>query len=299
MVEIVDTHQHLWDLARHAHSWCGGIPRLNRSFVEEDYRKAAAGVPDGFRIVQTVHVEAAPDEPDVERETDWLLSLARSPESHIAGLVAGCRPERPDFDRQLERLAALPEVKGLRRVLHTEPDALSRQTPFRDAVRKIGSTRLVFDLCVRADQLPIGLELVRGCPDTRFVLDHCGVPDIKGGALEPWRSDLNDLAACPNVVACKISGLVAYADPSLELLAQVRPFVDHALASFGPDRVLFGGDWPVCLLSCALSDWVRLLDELTRSYSEADRSALFASNARRVYGLGSVRPRADQVERAD
>lgn len=287
MIEIVDTHQHLWDPSRHAYGWCAGIDVLNRGFVYEDYLRAAGDLPEGFRIVQSVHVEAAPDEADVERETDWILSLARAPASLIAGVVAGCRPERPDFGSQLERMLANPEVKGARRVLHTEPDALSTSAAFRDALRQLGATRLSFDLCVRADQLATAIDLVRAVPSVRFILDHCGVPDVKGGALDPWRDQVRALASCENVIACKISGLVAYADPAKDLLEQVRPFVDHALAAFGVDRVMFGTDWPVCLLSCPMARWVSIADALTRPLGESGQRSFFADNARRVYRLAT------------
>jgi predicted TIM-barrel fold metal-dependent hydrolase len=176
-------------------------------------------------------------------------------------------------------------LKGLRRVLHTQPDDLSRDAVFTENVGRLSSMNLTFDLCVLARQLPAAIGLVRKCPNTRFVLDHCGVPDVKGGGLDPWRADLRTLAAEPNVVGCKVSGLVAYADASKDLFTQIKPFVDHAIDCFTSARLMFGGDWPVCLLSCGLDVWLGLARRLASQWTDAERSAFFAGNAVRAYGL--------------
>lgn len=284
-VDIIDTHFHLWDVSRHTYSWCAGVPALNRSFGYSDYLQAVSELPAGFQLVKSVHVEAAPDEKDVENETGWILSLARLPGSLISGIVAGCRPERSDFARRLEALTSIAEVKGLRRVLESEKDELSTTSAFRESISRIGNTRLSFDLCIHSNQLPIAIECVRACPNVRFILDHCGTPDIKDNAIHPWSENLRTLSEFENVVACKLSGLVAYADPSRDLAAQVGPFVHHTIECFGTQRVMFGSDWPVSLLTCSLATWVNLLSELTFSLSHVDRTKLFAGNARRIYQL--------------
>ena len=142
-----------------------------------------------------------------------------------------------------------------------------------------------FDLCVLARQLSRATDLARRCPDVKFILDHCGVPDVKGRGLDPWRADLAKLAELPNVVACKISGLVAYADPANWTTSDLRPFVDHAVQSFGHDRVMFGSDWPVCTLTCTYAKWVLAALELTSDWSARDREKFFSANPRRVYRL--------------
>lgn len=281
VVEIVDTHQHLWDLSRYGYSWCAGIPVLNRSFTMPDYLAATAGL----RVTQSVHVEADVDEKDMEAETRWLLSLVRDASNPLSGLVIQARPEQASFGSYLDRFAGERAIKGVRRVLHTQPDELSREARFRENVRVLASRSLTFDLCVLAKQIPVAIELVRACPGVQFIFDHCGVPDVKGQALDPWREHVSQLAREPNVIACKISGLVAYADATKDLAAQVNPFVDHAVACFGHDRVMFGSDWPVCLLSCPLATWVSVIDGLTSSWSEADRVKLFSANAKRVYRI--------------
>lgn len=281
MLELVDTHQHLWDLSRHSYSWCAGIPLLNRTYSMSDYLNATRGV----NVTASVHVEADVDEQDMRAETEWLLGLARDADNPLSGLVIKALPEREDFEAYLERFAGEPLVKGVRRVLHTQADDLSALPLFRKNISSLASRGLTFDLCVLARQLPAGIELVRACPDVQFILDHAGVPDIKGGGFDPWREDLKRLAALPNVVGCKISGLVAYADGSKDLKEQVKPYVDHAIDCFGPNRVMFGSDWPVCLLATSLNHWIQILDELTGSRSPDERAKLFADNARRIYRL--------------
>jgi predicted TIM-barrel fold metal-dependent hydrolase len=285
MIDIIDSHQHLWDLSRHAHAWCASIPLLNRSFTPDEYAAAAGGI-SGARVVAAVHVETDVDEPHMAEETRWVLDLADDPTQITNAVVACCRPEASEggFRRALEPFRAHPRLKGVRRVLHTQPDDLSQSSLFRSNVRSLTQYGLSFDLCVLARQLPIAVELVRACPDVPFVLDHCGVPDVKGKALDPWRSDLKTLADHPNVIGCKISGLPAYAGDGWTP-NDLRPFVEHAAECFGHDRILFGSDWPVCLLTGDYAEWAGALLGLTRHWSDSDRNKLFSENARRVYRI--------------
>jgi predicted TIM-barrel fold metal-dependent hydrolase len=272
---LIDTHQHLWDLSKHGHAWAAGIPLLNRSFLPSDYEAASGGAVD-----RAVFVECDADDADVEREAKWACALG----GRTAAVVAGCRPETNGFEAYLDRIAH-PRLRGVRRVLHTQPDDRSASSLFVKNVASLGARKLTFDLCVLARQLPAALQLVRACAGTSFVLDHCGVPDVKGAALDPWRDDLRAIARESNVVACKASGLVAYADASKELLPQIKPFFDHALECFGPARLMFGGDWPVCLLGCELSTWIEIATQLVGEWSPGDRAAFFSGNASKVYRL--------------
>jgi predicted TIM-barrel fold metal-dependent hydrolase len=277
-MHLIDTHQHLWDLTRFPYSWCASVPALNRSFGPDDYRAAAAGTP----ITKAVFMEGDVDEPHALAEARNIQALSEQ-WPLIAGIVASGRPEQDGFRRHLENLVDLPKMRGLRRVLHTQPDALSQQTTFTQHVRLLSEFRFTFDLCVLARQLPLAIALVDACPDVIFILDHCGVPDVKGRAFDPWREQLRELAARPNV-SCKISGLVAYADPAWTV-ADLRPWVEHAIGCFGWDRVVWGGDWPVCTLGAPLSRWVAATQELTATASEDERAKLYHRNAERLYRL--------------
>lgn len=277
MIPLVDTHQHLWDLNRLPYSWCAGIPTLNRSFLPADYDTAAVGL----EIAKTVFMEADVDDPHPLDEARHVQALTDA-HPRIAGLVASGRPEHDGFGAHLEQLAALPKVRGVRRVLHTQPDALSQSPRFAENLRLLPGFGFTFDLCVLARQLPVGLELVRRCPEVTFILDHCGVPDVKGRAFDPWREHLRQLAAQPNV-HCKVSGLVAYADPATWTVDDLRPWVEHVLECFGWDRVVWGGDWPVCTLGAPLARWVEAFRTLIAPATADQQAAICHRNAERTY----------------
>lgn len=276
-MKLVDTHQHLWDLDVFPYSWCAGDPVLNRSFRLKDYLEAVGDV----EIIKTVFMECDVDEPHQLEEARHIQALA---DAHplIAGLIASCRPERDGFKQHLDELLKLSKLRGLRRVLHTQPDETSQSTLFRDNIHSLGGHGLTFDLCLLARQLPLGIDLATRCPEVTFIVDHCGVPDVKGGVVDPWRDHIRELAQLPNV-NCKISGLVAYADPENWTIEDLRPWVAHVLDQFGWDRVVWGSDWPVCTLTSTLQRWVDAALTLTEAAPEADREKLFRRNAERIY----------------
>jgi len=274
---LVDTHQHFWDPAQFSYSWCKSVPPLNRRFGLDDYKQAA----EGLNIRKTVFMECDVDEPHALEEARHVQRLTAT-HTFIAGIVASARPESSSFPAQLEALLALSRLRGLRRVLHTQPDALADSTLFAENLQRLSQHRLSFDLCVLARQLPVAVRLVERCSDVSFVLDHCGIPDVKAGALDPWREQMTRLAEFPNVV-CKISGLVAYADPERWTVDDLRPWVEHVVDRFGWERVLWGGDWPVCTLTASLARWVEATHELFRGATLAQRSAFFHRNAERIY----------------
>ena len=280
LMQIVDTHQHLWDLDLFRYSWLDSFSQLNRSFRMPDYEAAA----EGLGIVKSVHLEADVDEPYMLDETRHLLALAEQPDNPLEGVVACGRPEREDFRKYLDKITGHPKLKGIRRILHTQPDEVGQGSTFIRNVAALSEYGLSFDLCVLARQLPIAIDLVSKCPSTQFVLDHCGVPRVKERDLDPWRNHISEIAKAPNVV-CKISGLVAYADPKDWRAADLQPFVEHVITSFGWDRVLFGSDWPVCTLSASFAQWVNTLQALTQAAGESRRKKLFHDNAMRVYRL--------------
>lgn len=277
-MHLVDTHLHLWNLDRLPYAWCTGLPALHRSFRLPDYLAAAADTP----ISKAVFMECDVDDPHQLAEACNIQTLA---DAHplIAGIVASGRPESDDFPTHLDQLAALPKLRGLRRVLHVVPDTVSQQPLFRDNLRRLPARGLTFDLCVLARQLPLARELADACPEVTFILDHCGVPDVKAGtaALDPWRAEIRALAERPNVHG-KISGLVAYAAADWTV-ADVRPWVEHVVACFGWDRIVWGGDWPVCTLGAPLSRWVAATAELVAGASADERAKLYHRNAERLY----------------
>ena len=278
-MEIIDTHQHLWDLDLFQYSWCRGIPALNRSFRLEHYLEAAAGL----GVAKTVFVEPDVDEQFIRDETRFILKMAED-DNVIEGVVAAGRPEQTEFRAYLDEFAGRPKLKGIRRVLHVQPDDLSDSPLFVDNVRALEEYGLSFDICVLARQLPRAIKLVEKCPGVSFILDHCGNPLVKEREMEPWRTHMKQVAGFENVV-CKVSGIVVNADRSNWTPEDLRPYVDHVIESFGWDRVMFGSDWPVCTLAASYREWAEALLLLAESAGEANREKLFRQNASRVYRL--------------
>ncbi len=221
MIPLIDTHQHLVYPDVAGYGWTVGIPALSgRAFTVEDYRALTAGLGIGG----TLFMETAVDDGDIRAETAHVARLAKDPANGIRGLIVTARPEMDEgFAAWIEEAKAMGAV-GVRRVLHVVDDGMSTSDTFRANVRRIGAAGLVFDMCFLARQLPLARALAAACPDTRFVLDHCGVPDIAGGGLDPWRAEIRALAELPNV-SCKLSGLLAYCAPGAlgQRLARRRP----------------------------------------------------------------------------
>lgn len=274
-MRLIDTHLHLIDLDRFSYPWLARVPALNQTITLGQYRCQAG--PLG--VDTALHMEVDVAEADIAAETAWAGGLG----GPIVGTVAACRPEQADFAAQLDRLSALEGVRGVRRILHTEPDELGRSALFADNLRMLSSRQLSFDLCLLARQLPIGIRLADACPEVQFILDHCGVPDIAGQGLDPWRAHIIELARRPNV-ACKISGIVAYAGPDWTV-EDLRPYVEHCIESFGWQRVVWGSDFPVCTLTASLQLWIEATRTLIAGADPDDQKAFLSTNAMRLYKL--------------
>ncbi|MET0596702.1 MAG: amidohydrolase [Mesorhizobium sp.] len=277
---IVDTHLHIIDRSALRYPWLAGVPALDRDFSYEDYALQARRAGIGSVLHMEVDVDAA----DIDAETVYVSGLAAQSASLLAGAIAACRLEEEGFASALDRACRDPFVKGFRRVLHVMPDELSESPVFRENLKRLSGTGLTFDLCVLPRQLPRAAALADLAPDVQFVLDHCGIPDIRGGALQSWREAISDIARRPNLVA-KISGVVAYADPADWTVETLRPYVEHTIESFGWDRVVWGSDWPVCTLGGGLATWVAATHALTAGASAEERGKLLSGNARRLWRL--------------
>jgi predicted TIM-barrel fold metal-dependent hydrolase len=277
---IVDTHLHVIDKSALSYPWLAGVPALDHDFPYERYATEAKRA--GIKATLHMEVDVAPEQ--IEAETDYVEGLAKRPESLIVGAISSCRPEEEGFPAFLDRAEAHPLVKGLRRVLHVVPDHVSEGALFRENLKRITGTGLTFDLCVRPDQLSKAIALADIAPDVQFVLDHCGVPDIKGGVEHPWRGDIGEIAKRPNVVG-KISGVVAYGDDATWSVETLRPYVEHTIGAFGWDRVVWGSDWPVCTLGGGLSTWVAATHALLSGVGDSERTRLLSANATRMWHL--------------
>jgi L-fuconolactonase len=228
-------------------------------------------------LVQTV---------DEAAETEEFLAAAQ--DDFVAGVVGWVELTSPSCADDIARLFDVPggdKLRGIRHQVQSEPDPdWLRRDDVHRGLRVVGAAGLTYDILTFPHQLAAGVAAVRACPDTQFVLDHCSKPYIKTRDVEPWASDIRDLAASPNVV-CKLSGLVTEADWNSWTVDDLRPYVDVVLSAFGPERVFFGSDWPVALLAVDYARWVDTVEELTSDLSSDEKAALWSGTARRVYRL--------------
>lgn len=278
-MDFIDTHLHLIYREKLGYAWTAGIPPLaTGDFTLADY----AALTSGHGVAGALFMEAGVDDADYQAEARFVAGLVG--ENGLLGQIASCRPEEDaGFDDWLDECSGL-HVHGFRRILHVMPDELSQTPTFRRNLAKIGARGLAFDVCMLARQLPIALDLARACPDQMLVLDHCGVPDIAGGSFEPWAADITALAALPHVNV-KLSGISAYCAPGKANLATLQPWVDHILNTFGPERTLWGGDWPVVNLGAGLPGWITLSRNLLSGLTSAEQAQIASGTARKVYRL--------------
>jgi L-fuconolactonase len=292
---VVDAHHHLWVRSRHPQDWIDpvGMAAIDADFTPADLPAAAHGV-DATVVVQSVSRWS---------ETDELLAVAASPEGHearVAGVVGWADLHAHGLEDRLAALRAGPggdRLVGIRTMVQAEADPGYLDRPDVHAgIAAVGAAGLPFDLVVRADQLASCARLAASLPDVRFVLDHLAKPPIAAtqpdadgrpgdpAALDAWRRDLALLAARPNVVA-KLSGLVTEARWDSWTPADLRPVADHALDVFGPDRLMLGSDWPVCLLASGYGRWLDAVDELLSHLTPDERAAVRGRTAVTTYGL--------------
>lgn len=276
---IVDSHVHLWDPARIHYPWLAGLPALNQAFLPADFSAATATT----GVEKMIFVESGCDSALGSAEAKWISGLAKQ-EPRLKGIVAHAPLEKGRGVRaELDALAAVPLVKGVRRLLQGEADVnFCRRTNFLTGVELLEEFGFSFDLCIRHEQLPGATELVRQFPRVTFILDHLGKPDVRGRHTGPWSKHLQALAAQPNIV-CKISGLATEADHVRWQPDDLKFYLERALELFGEDRILFGGDWPVATLATSYERWVQTVRNAFSSTGEAGLVMLFKTNAERIY----------------
>ncbi|MGW4210456.1 amidohydrolase family protein [Lentzea sp. NPDC004789] len=278
----IDAHHHLWDLSARPQDWLDGpeLKTIRRDFGPADLREATgpAGI-DATVLVQVLN--------DIDETAEFLAVAGES--DLIKGVVGWVDLTAPDVAEQLDRLRSGPggeRLVGIRHLVEPEPDPDWLMRPAVLAgLRAVRDAGLGYDVLTRPHQLPAALVAARAVPDLVFVLDHLSKPDIAGGVLQPWATHLTALAAEPNVVA-KVSGLVTEAGPKWTV-DDLRPYVDIALEVFGPDRLMAGTDWPVCLLAASYGEVVDSAAQLVAGLSEAERDQVLGGTAERVYRLGT------------
>ena len=291
---IIDTHQHLWDLVDFQPPWLSNADaKISAKHDTSDYLEATKGL----NVVKAVYMEVDVAPADQDKEADAVLAMIAGGKSPTVAAVISGRPGLATFANYMERHRNNPLIKGVRQVLHagSAERGLCVQPQFVKSIQLLGEMGKSFDLCMRPAELGDGASLAAQCPGTRFVVDHCGnanpaawLPADKqvskpAHTVEQWKSDMGKLAKLPNVI-CKISGIVAQVRPGwkAEFMA---PAISFCLDEFGPDRVVFGGDWPVCKMGASYAEWVGALKQIVSSRPIAEQKKLFHDNAMKHYSL--------------
>jgi predicted TIM-barrel fold metal-dependent hydrolase len=278
---IVDSHVHLLEPARFGYAWTKGAPSLDRQALPGDLMAAAAPV----AIDQFVFVEVDVDFPQHLDEAAWVAEVADT-DPRLKGMVAALPLERgAAIEPELDQLRQHKVLRAIRRLIQTQPDPEFCIRPdFIAGLKLLPQHDLAFDICVLHHQLANVLQMVRLCPEVRFVLDHIGKPGIRAGIFEPWRQQMKALAELPNV-HCKISGVTTEADHHNWTAEQLKPYIAHTIETFGFERVMYGGDWHVLELAGTYPEWVEIVDWVVEGCTAEEKRKLFRDNAISFYRL--------------
>jgi len=273
----IDAHHHFWNFDPAQYDWIGeSMGVLRRDFLPADLEQEieTAGI-DG---VVSVHARQTLE------ETRWLLDLAEE-HAFIKGVVGWVPLAEPDAHEQLDSLARQPALKGVRHAVQDEPDDnFMLGDAFNAGVDALAKHGLVYDILIYERQLPQAIQFVDRHPQQAFVLDHFGKPQVKHSVVEPWREHIRQLAERENVV-CKVSGLTTEADWQSWTESQLSVYLETVLEAFGPRRLMFGSDWPVCLLATTYASWYELVQRQFAGLSADEQSRIFGQTAVDVYNL--------------
>ena len=270
----LDAHQHFWSYNEAEYPWIPLGSPLQRDWLPQDF--AVVQRPLGFD--GSIAVQARQS----LAETHWLLGLADA-DPRIFGVVGWVDLQAEDIAAQLETLARHPRLVGVRHVIQDEPDAdFMRRPTFLRGLAQLQRFRLTYDLLIYPHQLPAALAVVRQFPDQRFVLDHGAKPLIRAGTLSPWREQIRELAAFQNV-SCKVSGLVTEADLTHWKPTDLRPYLEILAEAFDVRRLLFGSDWPVCLLAAEYEAVEGVVRDFFRGLDPQDQARLWGGNCAQIY----------------
>lgn len=273
----IDAHQHFWQWSK---GWFSRPePVLSRDYMPKDFEE----ILQTHGIDKTIVVQTSP----TVEETDFLLELAKS-SSFIGGVVGWLDLESPDFPHELERYRQKQHFVAIRPMLETLPeDDWILRPRVMESLALIAQSGLGFEFLTFTRHLPYVLQVLERIPQLRAVIDHLSKPEMRAGKVQPWRDMMRDVARQPNV-CCKLSGMVTEADANHWTCEQLRPYADHVLEQFGADRVMFGSDWPVCLLATGYEEVIEMTQDFVRTrLGNTALDAVFGGNAARFYQLKS------------
>ena len=284
---VIDTHHHLWDLDLFDLPWLElpGMDPLRCSFRMDDYLEAT----QNCQIEKSVYMEVNVHPELQQKEARCILDLCSQDDNPLAGAVIGGRPEEASFGAYLEEFADNPFLKGVRTVLHDpdRPRGMCLQPQFKQNIQLLGAHGLSFDLCMRPAEIQDAVELVDACPETRFIVDHCGNMSVQPDQQQDraaWETGMQQMAEREQVM-CKISGIVATATKGKWQPEDLKQNIDFCLDTFGEDHVFFGGDWPVCTMTSSYESWLNALKWIVQDRSETFQRKLFHDNAEAFYRL--------------
>jgi len=274
---VIDAHQHFWDPGHLTYPWMHGeaVAPLCRPFLPRDLDPILRDV--GVDRTVVVQAQSSLD------ETRWLLDLADA-NAFIAGVVGWVDLTSSDLSGVLDDLEKHPKFKGVRHQAEDEPDGWLIRPDVLEGLRELARRGIPYDLLVKPGHLSSVLVIADRIPDLRMVVDHIAKPHIASKRLEPWATDLAQLAGIP-AVSCKLSGMITEADWKDWTPGDLKPYVDHVVEHFGFDRIMFGSDWPVCVLAGTYARVVDALNECLGRISPSDRAKVFGGNARAFYEL--------------
>lgn len=274
----LDSHQHFWIYDEEQYPWIPKGTPLHRDWLPQDLAK----LQEPLGLDGSIAVQAR----QTVEESRWLLTLADH-DPRIKAVVGWVDLRSDEVAKDLTELAKHPRFRGVRHVVQSEPDDdFMIRSAFVRGIGELAAFGLTYDILIFPKQLPAALELVAKYPKQPFVLDHIAKPLIKDGVMEPWRSQLRELAKAPNLM-CKVSGIVTEADQKTWKPEDIRPYLDVVFEAFGPGRLMWGSDWPVCLLAGSYERIFRLIDEYASTLTMVQREGLFGGNCARFYGIKS------------
>ncbi len=279
-MKLIDSHVHFWNPQYLRYPWLDGLPTLNHLILPDHVQDG-----EDWSVEKMVFVQAGCLPEQGLEEALWVTSLADN-DGRIAGIVAFAPLETGEGTHGLlERLRDVAAVRGVRRLIQGEAAGFGIQPDFIKGVQLLAQYNFSFDICINHLQFPETLDLVKRCPQVRFVLDHIGKPDIKSGVLDPWRKHINALSAFPNTW-CKISGMVTEANLEAWTPADLQPYLEITLDAFGSGRVMFGSDSPVLRLAHATyPEWVGIVRQFVAALSPDEQRQIFYENAKAFYQL--------------
>ncbi|MCW3110792.1 MAG: amidohydrolase [Segetibacter sp.] len=278
-IPVIDTHLHLWDVNRLDYPWLKDVAAINQTFLIADYQAATRN----FSIEKMVFVQCECLPEQGMEEVQFVMEQALI-DQRIKGIVAYAPLEQgKGVAKALDVHKNNALIKGVRR-MYDDSTNLCHSSAFLDGLNMLPSYNLSFDISVKPHALSATVQMIKNCPDTAFILDHLGKPNILNKSFKEFQENIDQLASLPNVVA-KLSGLITEGDWAQWTVQDLKPYIDHAVKVFGLDRLMFGGDWPVVLLAGSFEEWLNTLSEALQFSNREEALQLFHDNAERIYKL--------------